>query len=81
MIQARFAMHDPIVALRKFRRFAAMDPDSAAARSFVAPRGLAERWHRALLPVADEALLGWYEANTAGRNAWQVAAKSSTRPP
>ncbi len=72
MMQALFTLHDPIVALRKFRRFAAMDPDSDTARTFVALEDWLNDGIAVALPVADEALLGWYEANTPGRSQWRV---------
>jgi polyhydroxyalkanoate synthase len=72
MIQALFAMTDPIVALRKFRRFAGMDPDSAEARAFVALEDWLNDGVALTLPVADDALLGWYGANTTGRGVWRV---------
>jgi len=72
LIQALFAMHDPIVALRKFRRFASLDPDSAEARNFVALEDWLNDGVALTLPVADEAFLGWYEANDTCRLAWAV---------
>jgi polyhydroxyalkanoate synthase len=73
LIQALFAMHDPIVALRKFRRFAALDPASAEAEKFVALEDWLNDGVALPLPVADEALLGWYEGNLPGRGHWTVA--------
>jgi len=72
MIQALFAMHDPIVALRKFRRFTAMNPASAEAEKFVALEDWLNDGVALPLPVADEALLGWYEGNLTGRGGWTV---------
>jgi polyhydroxyalkanoate synthase len=72
MIQALFAMHDPIVALRKFRRFTAMDPSSAEAEKFVALEDWLNDGVALPLPVADEALLGWYEGNLTGLGGWTV---------
>ncbi|MDB5394425.1 MAG: poly-beta-hydroxybutyrate polymerase [Rhodospirillales bacterium] len=72
LIQALFAMHDPIVALRKFRRFASMDPTSPEAEKFVALEDWLNDGVALPLPVADEALLGWYEGNLTGRGAWTV---------
>ena len=71
-IQALFATHDPIVALRKFRRFASFDPASAEARNFVALEDWLNDGVPLTLPVADEAMLGWYEANLPGRGDWSV---------
>ena len=71
-VQALFATHDPIVALRKFRRFAALDPASVEARNFVALEDWLNDGVALTLPVADEAMLGWYEANLPGRGQWSV---------
>ena len=71
-IQALFATHDPIVALRKFRRFAALDAASAEARNFVALEDWLNDGVALTLPVADEAMLGWYEANLPGQGNWSV---------
>jgi polyhydroxyalkanoate synthase len=71
-IQALFATHDPIVALRKFRRFASFDPASAEARNFVALEDWLNDGVPLTLPVADEAMLGWYGANLTGQGQWSV---------
>jgi polyhydroxyalkanoate synthase len=71
-IQALFATHDPIVALRKFRRFASLDAASAEARNFVALEDWLNDGVALTLPVADEAMLGWYEANLPGQGKWSV---------
>ncbi len=71
-LQAWFAAHDPIVALRKFRRFAALEPTSPEAASFVALEDWLNDGVPLTLPVADEALLGWYAENTPARGHWQA---------
>jgi polyhydroxyalkanoate synthase len=71
-IQSLFATHDPIVALRKFRRFASLDAASAEARNFVALEDWLNDGVALTLPVADEAMLGWYEANLPGQGKWSV---------
>jgi polyhydroxyalkanoate synthase len=71
-IQALFATHDPIVALRKFRRFASLDAASVEARNFVALEDWLNDGVALTLPVADEAMLGWYEANLPGQGKWSV---------
>lgn len=71
-LQALFTVQDPIVALRKFRRFAAMEPDSAEARAFVAMEDWLNDGVALSLPVADDALLGWYGANLPGLGLWQL---------
>jgi len=72
MIQGLFAAHDPIVALRKFRKFAAMDPASVEARNFVALEDWLNEGVALTLPVADEAFDGWYGANLPGSGRWTV---------
>jgi polyhydroxyalkanoate synthase len=71
-IQALFAAHDPIVALRKFRRFASFDPASTEARNFVALEDWLNDGVPLTLPVADEAMLSWYGANAPGQGLWSV---------
>jgi polyhydroxyalkanoate synthase len=71
LVQGFFAMPDPIVALRKFQRFAALGPDSAEARAFVALEDWLNDGVPVTLPVADDALLGWYGANTPQRGLWK----------
>jgi polyhydroxyalkanoate synthase len=70
LIQTLFALHDPIVALRKFRRFAAMDMASDAARGFVALEDWLNDGVPLTLPVADDAMLNWYDANLTARGQW-----------
>ncbi len=72
LIQALFAMHDPIVALRKFRRFAHLDMASEAARNFVALEDWLNDGVALTLPVADEAMQSWYGDNAPGNGAWAV---------
>jgi polyhydroxyalkanoate synthase len=71
-IQSLFATLDPLLALKKFSRFARLDPDGAEAEEFVA----LEDWLNdgVTLPaaVARECLEGWYGANTPGRGEWRV---------
>jgi polyhydroxyalkanoate synthase len=75
-IQALLAMHDPLVALRKFRRFAHMDPASPEARNFVALEDWLNDGVPLALPVADEALLGWYGDNATASGTWSVAGQA-----
>ena len=72
LLQALFLSQDPLLALRKFSRFAELDPHSAAARGFVA----LEDWLNDGVPlarkVARECLRGWYGADLPGRGLWRV---------
>jgi polyhydroxyalkanoate synthase len=72
-IQALFAMQDPLQVANKFTRFARMDPDSEAARRFVA----LEDWINdgVTLPaaVARDCLTGWYGRNDTANGHWLIA--------
>lgn len=72
-LQALFASIDPHLALRKFTRFAALDPDSDAARHFVALEDWLNDGVPLAAPVARECLIGWYGDNTPARGEWRVA--------
>jgi poly[(R)-3-hydroxyalkanoate] polymerase subunit PhaC len=73
VLQALFFGLDPLLALRKFSRFAALDPASAEAREFVALEDWLNDGVPLALPVARECLAQWYGANEPGRGAWLVA--------
>lgn len=72
VLQALFAALDPGLAQRKFRHFAALDPNSAEAAHFVA----LEDWVNDGVPlaaqVARDCLLGWYGENNPARGKWYV---------
>ncbi|MGH7005268.1 MAG: alpha/beta fold hydrolase, partial [Alphaproteobacteria bacterium] len=72
VLQGFFAGLDPLLAYRKFRRFAALDPRSEEAVSFVA----LEDWLNDGVPlpwrVAEECLIGWYGENRPARGAWMI---------
>ncbi len=72
-VQLFFATLDPLLALKKFSRFAEMDLASDAADDFVA----LEDWLNdgVTLPaaIARECLGDWYGSNTPGRGEWLVA--------
>ncbi|UFN48678.1 alpha/beta fold hydrolase [Roseomonas sp. OT10] len=73
MLQAMFASLDPFGIAAKFRAFAAFDPQSEAARHFVALEDWLNDGVPLPAPVAREALGGWYGANTPARGQWRVA--------
>lgn len=79
VLQGLFAGLDPLLAYKKFRRFAAMAPDSDEAIVFVA----LEDWLNDGVPlpwrVAEECLIGWYGENRPGRGVWTVAG-TAVRP-
>ena len=70
VIQAMFSSRDPAGVIRKFRRFAAMKPESAEARAFV----LLEDWLNdgvpLAAPVAIECLDDWYVHNRPMAGTW-----------
>jgi polyhydroxyalkanoate synthase len=72
-LQTLFYSLDPWLVIRKFMRFAQLDPASPEAREFV----LLEDWLNDGAPVpgpmALDCLLGWYGANTPGRGEWTIA--------
>lgn len=76
VLQGLFAGLDPLLAYRKFRRFAALDPASDDALVFVA----LEDWLNDGVPlpwrVAEECLVGWYGENRPGRGTWTIAGEA-----
>lgn len=72
VLQALFAAQDPLLALRKFSRFAAMPQDSAAAQGFVALEDWLNDGVPLAIPVARECLGGWYGEDLPGRGLWCV---------
>jgi len=76
LLQLLFAALDPLLAVRKFSRFAALAPGSAEERAFVALEDWLNDGVPLALPVARECLAGWYGANTPGRGLWRIAGRS-----
>jgi pimeloyl-ACP methyl ester carboxylesterase len=73
VLQALFALLDPFAVGDKYRAFARLDPDGAAARRFVALEDWLNDGVVLAAPVARECLGGWYGANSPARGAWHVA--------
>jgi polyhydroxyalkanoate synthase len=73
VLQALFLSLDPLLALRKFTRFAALDPASAEAGEFVALEDWLNDGVPLALPVARECLGQWYGANEPANGIWRVA--------
>ncbi len=75
VVQSLFYLTDPWVFEQKFRRFAGLQPDSRAARDFVA----LEHWVNDGVPmtanVAHDCLLGWAQENNLAKGAWKVGGK------
>lgn len=72
VLQMLFAALDPLLALRKFTRFAAVAEGSVEERDFVAVEDWLNDGVPLALPVAQECLGGWYGENMPGRGRWQV---------
>jgi polyhydroxyalkanoate synthase len=75
VLQALFAAVDPLLALRKFSRFASVAPGSAEERDFVALEDWLNDGVPLSLPVTQECLGGWYGENTPGRGRWLVGGR------
>lgn len=71
-LQTLFAALDPFLVVRKFRGFAALDPDCAQARDFVALEDWLNDGVALAGPVAAECLGGWYGENRTGRGEWSL---------
>ncbi len=72
VFQYLFAAISPTQALTKFRRFAAMDPDSAAARHFVALEDWLADGVAMAVPAAQELLAGWQIENRPASRGWRL---------
>ncbi len=72
VLQTLFASLDPFMIGEKFRRFAAMNPDSPKAEDFVA----LEDWLNDGVPltrnVAVDCLIGWYVENRPAKGQWAI---------
>jgi poly[(R)-3-hydroxyalkanoate] polymerase subunit PhaC len=79
VLQTLFAALDPLLALRKFSRFAALAPGSIEEREFVAVEDWLNDGVPLALPVARDCLGGWYGENAPGRGAWEVGG-AAVRP-
>ncbi len=76
LIQCLFAGLDPLLAARKFVRFATLDPSSDAARGFVALEDWLNDGVPLAGPVARECLFGWYDENRPGRGTFMVGGEA-----
>lgn len=72
VLQGLFAGLDPMMAVRKFARFATSDPESAAARSFVALEDWLNDGVALSAPVARACIGDWYGRNTPMTGEWRV---------
>ncbi len=72
ILQALFVSLDPLLGMRKFCRFAGLDPDGRTARAFVALEDWLNDGIPLAGPVARESLAGWYGENTPGEGRWCI---------
>ncbi len=79
VLQTLFAALDPLLALRKFSRFATLAPGSVGEREFVAVEDWLNDGVPLALPVARDCLGGWYGENAPGRGVWEVGG-TAVRP-
>ena len=71
-LQAMFASLDPVMVVRQFRAFAALDPDSPRAEEFVALEDWLNDGVPLAGPVAGECVVGWYGENRPGNGNWTL---------
>jgi len=75
IIQSLFYLTDPWVFEQKFRRFFALQPESRAAKDFIA----LEHWVNDGVPmttkVAHDCLIGWAQQNTLMHEKWKVGGR------
>ncbi len=76
VLQSLFASLDPLLAVKKFSRFATMDKESEGARGFVALEDWLNDGVALALPAALECLGDWYGKDTPGRGEWRVAGRA-----
>jgi polyhydroxyalkanoate synthase len=74
LLQTLFTAVDPLVAMRKFSRFAALG-DGPAAQHFVAVEDWLNDGVPLALPAARECLGGWYGDDLPGRGLWAIAGR------
>jgi polyhydroxyalkanoate synthase subunit PhaC len=74
LLQTLFTAADPLVAMRKFSRFAALG-DGPAAQHFVAVEDWLNDGVPLALPAARECLGGWYGDDLPGRGLWAIAGR------
>jgi polyhydroxyalkanoate synthase subunit PhaC len=75
VLQALFASLDPLLAVKKFTRFAELAPDSPAALGFVALEDWLNDGVPLALPSALECLREWYGEDRPGSGEWRVGGK------
>lgn len=76
MLQILFVATDPAMVPRKFRDFAALDPESDAARDFVALEDWLNDGVPLAGPVARTVVHDWYGTNKPAEGCWEVAGET-----
>ena len=76
VIQGLFASLDPLLAIRKFAAFSALDPADSKAELFVAVEDWLNDGVPLAGPVARECLGGWYGDNTTAAGRWRIAGQA-----
>jgi polyhydroxyalkanoate synthase subunit PhaC len=74
LLQTLFTAADPLVAMRKFSRFATL-ADGKRAQEFVAVEDWLNDGVPLALPVARECLAEWYGEDTPGCGLWRIAGR------
>ena len=72
LLQALFAGLDPLLVVRKFIAFAALDPAGGKARDFVALEDWLNDGVPLAAPVARDCLVGWYGENRTATGRWRI---------
>ena len=80
VLQAAFWSLDPERTVRKFARFAGVDPRSAEARRFVEMEQWANEGEPVPFPAAAELIEDLFGANRSGRGDWTVAGSAALMP-
>jgi polyhydroxyalkanoate synthase subunit PhaC len=75
VLQTLFAALDPLLALRKFSRFAELGESDRRAREFVALEDWLNDGVPLALPAAETVLREWYGENATARGLWRVAGR------
>ncbi len=78
LMQLLFASLDPTLALRKFRRFAALPRTSLDAELFVATEDWLNDGVAMAAPAAAEVAVGWYMRNLTSRGEWLLDGEPMT---
>lgn len=76
VLQTLFAALDPLLALRKFSRFAELGDSDPRTREFVALEDWLNDGVPLALPVAEAVLTEWYGENAPALGSWRIAGRT-----